>query len=219
MLQKNLTCCYGPTPFLINPNGTMEELQMNKFSSSYLLCLVVFRGAMEPLSSLELINFSSNISKFQDLDCKLVGVARDSPMVLQDWMVDPMVGKEENVLATFPCISCPNLGADDVELIQAVGVPLVQGFPIPTIIIVDRQTKVRYFASFSDTTARSVEETLRMVAAINMVDDAKGSSFAPADWESNQPTITNTKAGVLKFYQEKYKEDKQKKIVKNEVDF
>eukprot|EP00091_Calanus_sinicus_P011219 TRINITY_DN2546_c0_g1_i1.p1 TRINITY_DN2546_c0_g1~~TRINITY_DN2546_c0_g1_i1.p1 ORF type:complete len:231 (+),score=82.00 TRINITY_DN2546_c0_g1_i1:545-1237(+) len=138
-------------------------------------------------------------------------MARDSPMVLQDWMVEPMVGKEEKVSARFPCISCPNLGTDDVGLIQAVGVPLVQGFPIPTIIIVDRQTKVRYFASFSDSTARSVEETLRMVAAIKMVDDAKGSLFAPADWESNQPTITNTKAGVLKYYQEKYKEEKQKK--------
>ena len=65
---------------------------MNKFSSSY-LCLVVFRGAMEPLSSLELINFSNNISKFQDLDCKLVGLSRDSPVVLQDWLVEPMMGK------------------------------------------------------------------------------------------------------------------------------
>ena len=182
MLQKTLTCFFenpGPNTSLINPNDIMEELQMNKFSSSY-LCLVVFRGAMEPLSSLELMNFSNNISKFQDLDCKLVGVARDSPMVLQDWMVEPMVEKGEKVSATFPCISCPNLGADDVGLIQAVGVPLVQGFPIPTIIIVDRLDKVRYFASFSDSTCRSVEETLRMVAAIKMVDDSKGSSFSPA---------------------------------------
>jgi alkyl hydroperoxide reductase subunit AhpC len=145
MLQKNVTCYYenpGPNPFLINPNGTMEELQMNKFSSSY-LCLVVFRGAMEPLSSLELMNFSNNSSKFQDLDCMLVGMARDSPMVLQDWMLEPTVGRGKKVSATFPCISCPNIGADDVGLIQAVGVPLVQGFPIPTIIIVDRQDKVR----------------------------------------------------------------------------
>ena len=49
-----------------------------------------------------------------------------------------------------------------------------------------------------------------MVAAIKTVDDAKGSVLAPADLESNQPTITNTKAGVLKYYQEKYKEDNQK---------
>ena len=50
-----------------------------------------------------------------------------------------------------------------------------------------------------------------MVATIKMVDDAKGSALAPADWESNQPTITNTKAGVLKYYQEKYKQEKLEK--------
>jgi hypothetical protein len=49
-----------------------------------------------------------------------------------------------------------------------------------------------------------------MVAAIKVVDDSKGSSFSPADWESKQSTITNTKAGVLKYYQEKYKEDNLK---------
>ena len=56
-----------------------------------------------------------------------------------------------------------------------------------------------------------------MVAAIKMVDDAKGSLLAPADWESNQPTITNTKAGVIKFYQEMYKEEKQKKNAEEQV--
>ena len=162
---------------------------------------------MEPLSSLELMNFSNNISKFQDLDCKLVGMARDSPMVLQDWMVEPMVGKGEKVSATFPCISCPNLGAENIGLIQALGVPLFHGFPVT--IIVDRHDKVRCLAFFSENTARSVQETLRMMAAFKMVDDDKGSMLAPADWESNQVTITNTKAGVPKFYQEKYTEKKQ----------
>ena len=101
-------------------------------------------------------------------------------------------------------------------MIQAIGVPLVHGSPIPTIIIMDRHYKVRYFASFSDSTGRSVEETLRMGAAIKMVDDDKGSAIAPANWESNQPTITNTKAGVLKYYQEKYKQEKLKKGAKHQ---
>jgi hypothetical protein len=124
---------------------------------------------------------------------------------------NPFLINPNDTIATFPCISCPYLGADDIGLIQAVGINIVQGFPIPTIIIMDRLDKVRYFTSFSDSTCRSVEETLRMVAAIKMLDDSTGSSFSPADWESNQPTITNTTTGVLKYYQEKYKEENQKK--------
>ena len=42
-----------------------------------------------------------------------------------------------------------------------------------------------------------------------MVDDAKGSALDPADSESMQPTIT--KAGVLKYHQEKYKQEKLEK--------
>ena len=83
--------------------------------------------------------------------------------------------------------------------------------PPSSSIIMDRLYKVRYFASFNDSTCWNVELTLRMVATIKMVDDAKGSALAPADWESNQPTITNTKAGVLKYYQEKYKQEKLEK--------
>jgi hypothetical protein len=49
-----------------------------------------------------------------------------------------------------------------------------------------------------------------MVAAFKMVDDDKGSALAPADWESNQPTITKIKSGVLKYYQE-YKQEKLEK--------
>ena len=105
MIQKELTCYYKtsePTPFLINPNGSMEELQLDKFSSSY-LCVVVFRGAIEQLSTSELMDFSNNLTKFQDLDCKLLGLVRDSPMVVQEWLVEPMRGEEgfSNIFLRF----------------------------------------------------------------------------------------------------------------------
>ena len=81
----------------------------------------------------------------------MVGVSRDSPMVLQDWMLDPMMEEKENTSVKFPIISCMSL---DSGLLQAVEVPLDKGYPIPTII--------------------------RVVSAIKMVDNAKGSQFAPA---------------------------------------
>ena len=99
------------------------------------------------------------------------------------------------------------LGAEDLS--RHLGSPFSMASPLPSSWTLDRHDKVRYLAFFSDSTARSVQETLRMVAAFKMVDDDKGSMLAPADWESNQVTITNTKAGVPKFYQEKYTEKKQ----------
>ena len=56
---------------------------------------------------------------------------------------------------------------------------------------------------------RSVEETLRVVTAIKMVDEAGGSALAPADWVSTQPVIKNSRSGILKYYKEKYEDKTQ----------
>ena len=130
------------------------------------------------------MDFSNNILKFQKLDCQVMGLVRDSPMVVQDWLVEPSMGKGGKNAAAFPCISCPGIDEEDGGMVQAFGIPLLQGSPIPTIIICDKEKKVRYFATFSETTARSVKETLRVVAAIKMVDEANGFALAPADWIS-----------------------------------
>ena len=124
-------------------------------------------------------------------------------------MVKPLLEDEEKNVVTFSCISSPELGKENAGLIQALGVPLVEGSPIPTIVISDRKNKVRYSASFNSNIPRSVEETLRVVAAIKMVDEAEGSALAPADWVSTQPVIKNSKTGILEYYKEKYEDKTQ----------
>merc|ERR1719187_1935464 len=108
-------------------------------------------------------------------------MVRDSSRIVEEWMMKPLLEKEEENFVSFPCISSPELGKENAGLIQALGGPLVEGSPIPTIVISDRKNKVRYYASFNSNIPRSVEETLRVVAAIKMVDDAEGSALAPAD--------------------------------------
>jgi len=212
MLQKKLWTFSNPNSssasVIINPDGSTEKLQMDKFSSSY-HCLIVFRGAFEPISSYEIIDFSKNIFKFQDLNCRVMGLVRDSSRIVEEWMVKPLLEEKETNFVAFSCISSPELGKENAGLIQALGVPLVEGSPIPTIVISDRKNKVRYCASFNPNIPRSVEETLRIVAAIKMVDEAEGSALAPADWVSTQPVIKNSRAGILEYYQEKYEDKTQ----------
>ena len=105
--------------------------------------------------------------------------------------------------------SVPVASAQGLEaggLVQSLGVPLANGYPIPAIIVTDKEDKVRYFATFQPGVQRSVEETLRVVAAVKEVDEAKGILFTPADWVQGEPTITNTKAGVVQFYKERHGE-------------
>ena len=100
-------------------------------------------------------------------------------------------------------------GLESGGLVQGLGVPLANGYPIPAIVVTDKEDKVRYFATFQPGVQRSVEETLRVVAAVKEVDEAKGNLFTPADWVQGEPTITNTKAGVVQFYKERHGEEEK----------
>ena len=102
-------------------------------------------------------------------------------------------------------------GLESGGLVQSLGVPLANGYPIPAIIVTDKEDKVRYFATFQPGVQRSVEETLRVVTAVKEVDEAKGNLFTPADWMQGEPTITNTKAGVVQFYKERHEEEEEDK--------
>ena len=87
--------------------------------------MIIFRAAFEPISTSEMVAFSNSVSQFQYLGCQVVGVSRDSPMVLQDWMLDPMMDEKENTSVKFPIISYMSL---DSGLLQAVEVPLENGY-------------------------------------------------------------------------------------------
>ena len=110
-------------------------------------------------------------------------------------------------------------GLESGGLVQSLGVPLANGYPIPAIIVTDKEDKVRYFATFQPGVQRSVEETLRVVTAVKEVDEAKGNLFTPADWVQGEPTITNTKAGVVQFYKERHGKEEEEEEKKEEGRF
>ena len=92
-------------------------------------------------------------------------------------------------------------GLEAGSLVQSLGVPhLVNGYPMPAVLVTDKEDKVRYFATFQPGVKRSVEETLRVVAAVKEVDDANGKLFTPANWVRGEPTMTNSKIRVVQFY-------------------
>ena len=47
-------------------------------------------------------------------------------------------------------------GLEAGGLVQSLGVPLANGYPIPAIIVTDKEDKVRYFATFQPGVQRSV---------------------------------------------------------------
>ena len=82
---------------LVHGDGNEEMLVLPRCSSY--LAIIVFAAAFDPLSTAELTDFSSAVDDFGALDCELVGLARDSSMVIKEWMLE--VGK---CLHSFYCL-------------------------------------------------------------------------------------------------------------------
>ena len=74
---------------MIHGDGDEEMLVLPR-GSSYLV-IIVFAAAFDPLSTMELADFSYAVDNFNALDCELVGLARDSSVAIKEWMLE--VGK------------------------------------------------------------------------------------------------------------------------------
>ena len=71
---------------LVHGDGDEEMLVLPR-GSSY-LAIVVFAAAFDPLSTMELADFSSAVGDFNALDCELVGLSRDSHVAIKEWMLE-----------------------------------------------------------------------------------------------------------------------------------
>ena len=94
------------------------------------------------------------------------------------------------------------------------------GYPGPMTCILDRTGSIRHvtevFSSigkyyrkkastnhlylYLNYSGRSVDETLRTLQALKLVDESGGSTLPPGDWRVGDPYIRNTRPGVDAFY-------------------
>ena len=84
---------------MVHGDGNEEMLVLPR-GSSY-LAIVVFAAAFDPLSTMELADFSSAVGDFDALDCELVGLARDSSVAIKEWMLEVVKCQECLVCTSY----------------------------------------------------------------------------------------------------------------------
>ena len=186
-----------PPPILIDIDGKSKVFKAQDFSNSFVV-LILFHHAWDYQGTKEMESFSEHVKKFKDQNCKLLGVSRDGPSVLKDWM--------DECGWPIPVISDMNLAPKDFGVIQRLGLPLQHGYAVPSAVVIDKKGVIRTIASHSPSDGGCcVGEILRIVTALNQVvvpgDNGK---LTPANWDAKQPFIVNTRKGVDDYYYRKY---------------
>ena len=186
-----------PPPILIDTDVKSKVFKAQDFSNSFVV-LILFHHAWDYQGTKEMESFSEHVEKFKDQNCKLLGVSRDGPSVLKDWM--------DECGWPIPVISDMNLAPKDFGIIQRLGLPLQHGYAVPSAVVIDKKGVIRTIASHSPSDGGCcVGEILRIVTALNQVvvpgDNGK---LTPANWDAKQPFIVNTRKGVDDYYYRKY---------------
>lgn len=213
-----------PSPVIVHPGGKADIFNAKDYSGKYLV-LVVIHSAWEKCSCRDMLSFSKLLAEFEGQNCNIVGISRDGPAVLIDWM-------QESKEFLFPIVSDLNLAEHDFGLTQRLGLTLSLGYGIPSSIVIDKEGIIRYISSNFPSHGDSADEILRIVKALNIVvDKGEGRKLTPANWEPEDSIIWNTRQGVDNYYMKreevddsiskvegaKLKEEKQS-IVKEEVE-
>ena len=208
----SLTCGNqkSPPPVVINPNGESEIFYPEKFKGQYLV-LILFNNAWDDQCSKEVNSFSELLSEFGEQNCRVLGISRDGPAVLTDWI-------NEMKTVQFPLVSDQNLATFDIGISQRLGISLPAGYAIPSVIVMDKKGKLRYIGSNLPAPGNSAPEVLRVVTALNsVVDPGKGKKITPANWESSKPFIWNKEKEVAKYYAANFPSQNEDKLTEESV--
>ena len=86
-VRRTMTCenQKSPPPVLIQPNGESEIFNPEKYKGQYLV-LILYNHAWDDQCSKEVKSFSEMFSKFEEQNCSVLGISRDGPAVLMDWI-------------------------------------------------------------------------------------------------------------------------------------
>ena len=208
----SLTCenQKSPPAVLIKPNGESENFDPAKYNGQYLV-LILFNHAWDEQCGKELKSFSETFSEFEKQNCSVLGISRDGPSVLMDWI-------DEMKIIKFPLISDNNLTSLDAGISQRLGISLPAGYAIPSIIVIDKKGTLRYIGSNLPSPGNSAAEVLRVVTALNsVVDPGNGEKITPANWQPSKPFIVNNEKEVAKYYASNFSSQKDENLTKESV--
>lgn len=130
-----------------------------------------------PVCTTEFVGFQSRFDKFEELDCKLIGMSVDQIFSHIKWV--QWIKEELNVEIKFPVIAAN----DSIALKLGMLHPGKGSNTVRAVFIVDPKGKVRLIMYYPQEVGRNMDEIVRAVKALQ-VSDKQGAMAA--DWPNNE---------------------------------
>ena len=143
-------------------NNDFTQISLDDYKGKYVV-LVFYPFDFTYVCPTELISFSDNIKKFQDLGAEILGVSTDSHFTHLAWI---KTARENGGLGqiNYPLLAdiTKDLSRDYDVLIEEED-DAMDGAALRGLFIIDETQKIRHIQINDDAVGRSVDETLRLI--------------------------------------------------------
>ncbi len=175
----------------VMPDGSFQEVSLSSYQGKYVV-LFFYPLDFTFVCPTEIIAFSERIEEFASLDCEVLGVSIDSHFSHLAWRETPRSA------GGIGAIQYPLIADLDKKISEAYDVLLPAGIALRGLFLIDKGGIVRHQVVNDLGLGRSVDETLRMVKALQFTETH--GEVCPADWHEGARTIKPSPADAKEFF-------------------
>jgi peroxiredoxin (alkyl hydroperoxide reductase subunit C) len=181
----------------VMPDGSFKELSLADYRGKKYVVLFFYPLDFTFVCPTEIIAFSEAASQFEALNTQLLGCSVDSHFTHLAWRSTPRTKGGLGDIQ-YPLIADLNkrIAADYDVLLPEGGVAL-RG-----LFLIDKDGVVRHQVVNDLPLGRNVEEVLRMVKALQFVEEY--GEVCPANWQEGKATIKPNPKGSQEFFSKQY---------------
>ncbi len=179
----------------VMPDGSFSELTLSQFRGQYVV-LFFYPLDFTFVCPTEIIAFSDRIEEFKKLGVEVIGVSVDSHYSHLAWRNVPRnQGGIGNI--AYPLVADLNK-----QIARDYDVLINDAIALRGLFLIDKNGVVRHQVVNDLPLGRSVDETLRMVAALQYFE--KNGEVCPADWKEGKRSIKPSVGDSKKFFESEY---------------
>lgn len=183
-----------PAPdFLVEavlPNGDTQTVTLSQYRGRYVV-LFFYPADFTFVCPTEILAFSHRIEEFERRNVQVLGASVDNTHTHRAWRNTPV---EEGGIGP---VLYPLLGDIRKTIAQSYGVLLEEGVALRGTFLIDRSGIVRQETINDLPLGRSVDETLRLVDALQFTEEH--GEVCPAGWQKGKVGIKADPRGVAAF--------------------
>lgn len=174
----------------VMPDNTIQELKLSGYRGKHVI-LFFYPLDFTFVCPSEIIAFDKALAEFKERNCEVIGVSVDSEYSHFAWKNTPL--KEGGIgNIQFPLV------ADLTKKIsESYGILLNDSVALRGLFLIDREGIIRHAVINDLPLGRNVEETLRMVDALQFFEEH--GEVCPANWKPGDDAMKPTAEGVAEY--------------------